>query len=170
MPSLAGCDAKDASGESIKMTWRSIWVRRVHLLKALGRDPDGARELFDESRGWAAGIAFDLRPGPDVLCPAHLSCYLDHEVLRRLPPDESQFLLKTSALEVVTLDGAVALAGSTAPGLLARVVRRALPFTPVEPNGFVLQPWFRRFLVSETQTSLAGEVVELGRRHARFLE
>ena len=81
-------------------------------------------QLMESTRGWIAAVAFNVRPdlgpmgGPDAL-----AIYLSEEVFAALPPEEQDFVLRTSMLDTVNTRGAAAMCGTSATRSGDRSVR-----------------------------------------------
>ncbi len=158
------------------------------FLDLVGAGNADSQKMFDATHGWIAGVAFALSAGDgrrgghkagqrsgrhevlgDYVSDA-LGDYVESELLAGLGPDVRDFLVTTSLLSTVSLDGAAALYGSTALSTLRRVRSMQLPITTAADRSLAYQPQFRYVLRSELLRRPADEVAAVRVRHARFLE
>lgn len=139
------------------------------LLAAHGVDAD-PRAVAEVSRGWAAGIVFDIlrvrgEPIGDGGGPGDAFFeYIGAEILDRLPADVREAVLWSAPLDLVTPERLSALGASPdGEDMFARICREHLPGTR-EPDGFRYHPRFREYLLDRLHRRPPAERSALLRR------
>lgn len=147
----------------------------AHALSAAGSTHIDPGDAMKATGGWVAGILFEAWRSADHVSgvggeadPLH--GYLSTQILDRLPPDESDFLVSTSLLDQVTTAAAEALR-IPEPGLRLRALRRRhLPVSWDSENGTMrCHPRFREYLLELLERRPAAEVRNIRQRHAALL-
>jgi LuxR family transcriptional regulator, maltose regulon positive regulatory protein len=152
------------------------------LLEGLGvaLESDELAGLWQRTEGWAAGLrlaGLSLRDHPEPRAfidrfagtDAAVGEYLFAEVLSRQPPEQREFLLRTSIVDLLNADLAHALVGSSnADHFIAQVERGGALLTPLDEHGtwHRYHPLFAELLRARLRTQLGDEVNELHRRAA----
>jgi LuxR family maltose regulon positive regulatory protein len=139
--------------------------------------------LWEHTEGWAGALrlaALPLRDHPDPGAFVEhfagddraISDYLISEVLERMPPDDREFLTRTSIVTVLNGDLADALtAGQGGHRHLADLARRGLLLSPLDRRGewYRYHALFRELLQAELRSDATALVPELHRRAALWL-
>lgn len=125
----------------------------TQLAHAAGLGDDAAAELYQRSQGWAAGLRLALGLSQRAALPAAIDRatfdYLAAEVLDRLDPELSDFLLRTSVLHELDVARCQALGeGAMVATFLAEIERLSLFVTVVDlaPHTLRLHQLFRDML------------------------
>jgi tetratricopeptide (TPR) repeat protein len=143
------------------------------LAQAGAADVDPARAV-ELTGGWVAGVLFeawrsaehDARSGEGD----PLYGYLSSQILERLPPEEREFLVATSLLDVVTVERAGALGQSEARARLASLRAKHLPvFWDAEGRSMWWNPRFREYLLDRLARRGDDKVRDLRSAHAQLL-
>lgn len=151
-------------------------------LQRKGRVPPGlAKDLFERTDGWAAGIVLLLertdregvRPrtiGRQV--PSEIIDYFGSEIFRRLDEERRNFLLKTAFLPKMTAQMAEKLTGVERAGPILSEMNRHNRFTKMYPQKepvYEYHDLFREFLLEKASGAFSGEELAGIRRSAAAL-
>jgi len=149
--------------------------------EALPHTAERARDLFERTGGWPAGLRLALaalrtrggqgqtRAGGNQLIDRHLFDYLAAEVLDDMPEALHDFLLRCAVLPELTAARAAAVSGDRrAAEWLDEIERRGLFATTLEAQErtLVLHDLFRDALLARLGQRLPGELPALLRRAA----
>ncbi|MEU4097857.1 BTAD domain-containing putative transcriptional regulator [Streptomyces sp. NPDC026673] len=122
--------------------------------------------------GWVTGVLFEgwRHARSSELDPDSLRSYVAANVFNSLSPVERTFLLHTSLLEEISVDGARAMGQENAAQVMADLRVRHLPVT-WSPDGSRMTPHpvFRDFLRVALGREDAGTRATVRRRHAELL-
>ena len=140
------------------------------------------KSLFASTEGWAAALRISAsvlsrdgcKPDSDVSAPFGVSrpfaAYLE-DMLKRLPADMVEFMLRTSILDRLTASLCEAVTGISAQqGMLDTISARQLLLEPLDSEG----RWFRyhhlmgEYLRRRLETRHRAEVVDLHRRACQW--
>jgi LuxR family maltose regulon positive regulatory protein len=140
------------------------------------------RSLFASTEGWAAALRIsasvlsrdECKADSDVSAPSGASrpfaAYLE-DMLKRLPPDMVEFMLRTSILDRLTASLCEAVTGIAAQqGMLDTISARQLLLQPLDIEG----RWFRyhhlmgEYLRRRLETRYRDEVKDLHRRACQW--
>ncbi|MGA0612108.1 LuxR C-terminal-related transcriptional regulator [Caldimonas sp. KR1-144] len=146
--------------------------------EALPQPDERARDLFERTAGWPAGLRLALAAlrtrrgavGGAQLIDRHLFDYLCAEVLDDLPAPLHDFLLRCAVLPELTERRAAAVSGDArAPEWMDEIERRGLFATALDAQErtLVLHDLFRDALQARARLHLPGELPELLRRAAQ---
>jgi LuxR family transcriptional regulator, maltose regulon positive regulatory protein len=143
-----------------------------------------AQMLLDRTEGWPAAIylaAVSLKSGEDI--PTLLkrftgesrviADFLSDEVLRRLPIEQRQFLVRTSILERMTAPLAQEVSGlGRSTGFLRELERSNLFVVPLDDRRewFRYHQLFRQMLLGELQRSEPTLIANLHRRASAWFD
>lgn len=122
--------------------------------------------------GWVTGVLFEgwRHAQSRELDPDSLRTYVAANVVNSLSLVERTFLLHTSLLEEVTVEGARALGQENAAQVMAYLRARHLPVTwSSDGSRMTPHPVFRDFLNEALQREDAKTLRAVRRRHAEFL-
>lgn len=141
-----------------------------------GTSAGRSRELLARTGGWAAGLRLSLSASPERGAPEgtdrtqrHLFDYLADEVLRDMPAELRDFLLRCAVLPELTAARCAHVTGQpNAARLLDEIERRGLFVTVLEADEptMRLHDLFRDFLEDRLQRDHAAELPALLRRAA----
>ncbi len=117
-----------------------------------------------------AGVVLACRHGaPKDARSLDLSRYITEEVLDKLPEDEQRFILDTSILDTVSLDGVQALLGWEGRQLWERVRTRHIPATTVTSRSIQYHSMLKEVLRAELVRRDASREAMLTQRYAEHL-
>ncbi|MEV4604400.1 BTAD domain-containing putative transcriptional regulator [Amycolatopsis sp. NPDC049253] len=140
------------------------------FVESSGAGPESVEQIFEQTGGWAAGVAFASRFGvgeePNL---RDLSTYFGRQVLDPLPEAEQRFLLDTSVTDAVTRDVAVALCGAEGNRLWSGLSARHLPATSRTADAIVCHSLFRTYLLRQLEDTQPERLRELRAAYARYL-
>jgi len=138
--------------------------------------------LMRHAEGWAAGlrlaaISLAARRDPDqfvghlVTEDSAVTGYLVHEVLDAQPREAREVLLGASILETVNPEAAAELTGNGQAGQILAALARANAFVqPIGGGRYRFHTLFAEMLRRRLRLESPGQVPELHRRAARWLE
>ncbi len=163
---LAGVITELRAGD---LAFTDVEVEQLLELAGLGREPVDGRRLRSLTEGWPAGVQMavlamraggDPREVIDALASTtqEASDYLANEVMNRLPPELTGFLVSICVLDEFDVQLCEAVSGQDdARGLLSRVITDDLFIYQVDLAGerFRLHPMFAAFLRARLK-SLGG--------------
>ena len=163
---LAGVITELRAGD---LAFTDVEVEQLLELAGLGREPVNGRRLRSLTEGWPAGVQMavlamraggDPREVIDALASTtqEASDYLANEVMNRLPPELTGFLVSICVLDEFDVQLCQAVSGQDdARGLLGRVITDDLFIYQVDLAGerFRLHPMFAAFLRARLK-SLGG--------------
>lgn len=139
--------------------------------------------LVAETRGWPVAIALALHslerstsassPGSRALVTRSVAEYIRSELLDPLAPEERAWLLRSSALEVVS--GSLCDAALEVTGSLARLRRYETSSVLVQPlddagTEYRYHPLLRTLLRDQLEVEMPGEAVAVAARAARWCD
>lgn len=156
----------------------------AELCRALGLDLSGAdvERLWRRTEGWVAALrlaAFSLQghvePGRFLAefagTDRAVADYLISEVLAGVPPEQREFMLRTSLVDAFDLELAGVLSGcDDAAPTIAAIERRGAPVQHVggPEDCYRYHPLFAELLRAHLRHAHPGELPELHRRAARW--
>lgn len=133
-------------------------------LRAAGLAADVVRDMYQQSKGWVAGLILMLEQGTQKGYSPDAPLVFDYfaaEILARLDQATRQFLTATSLLPTVRATSAAALTGAgDANEVLADLARRGFFVTRcggVEEHRYEYHPLLRRFLLASGNGVLGPE-------------
>jgi LuxR family transcriptional regulator, maltose regulon positive regulatory protein len=146
-------------------------------------DAEHVRRLWEHTEGWAGALrlaALPLRDHPDPGAFVEhfagddraISDYLISEVMSRMSPGDTDFLLRTSIVTVLTGELADALTGRTdGHRHLAELARGGVLIAPLDRRGewYRYHALFRELLQAELRSDAAALLPELHERAAVWL-
>jgi DNA-binding SARP family transcriptional activator len=141
-------------------------------LRAAGHDDADPARAVSATAGWVTGVLYegsrhapDRKPAPDSLLS-----YVAANIFNSLSVAERTFLLHTSLLDEVSVEGAQALGQENAAHIMAGLRARHLPVTwAADGSRMTPQPVFRDFLRVALEREDAETILEVRRRHASVL-
>ena len=139
----------------------------AEAMRLSGRPASEAAEAIRVTGGWVAGVLF--ADGAATGAPHRLSDYLTTHVLSALSRQERRFLVRTSLLDEVTSDDALALGLADAPRIMAALRGRHLPVTWPDDRTLIVSPQLRDHLRRLLDEQAPAELRRLRVRHARLL-
>ena len=139
----------------------------AEAMRLSGRPVTDAAEAIRVTGGWVAGVLFADGAAADA--PHRLRDYLTTHVLSGLSERERRFLVRTSMLDEVTIDDALALRLEDAPRIMASLRHRHLPVTWPDDRTLIVSPQLRDHLRKLLSQQDPGELKRLRLRHARLL-
>ena len=141
------------------------------------------RQLYEKTRGWAAGIVLMAKSLPDrqwssaslaPVIPSTIFDYFSSELFGKLEAPVRDFLLKTSFLPWMTAAMANAFTGNADADRILACLQRKNLFTEKssdDPPTYRYHALFHRFLIAQAADTLGAETgAELKRRAARVLQ
>jgi len=132
-----------------------------------GRPVSDAAEALRLTGGWVAGVLFADGTAVDARC--RLRDYLTTHVLSGLSEQERRFLVRTSLLDEVTSDDALALGLADAPRIMAALRRRHLPVSWPDDRTLIVSPQLSDHLRTLLAQLAPADLKRLRLRHARLL-
>ncbi|MFD7874703.1 BTAD domain-containing putative transcriptional regulator [Streptomyces sp. NPDC059766] len=141
-------------------------------LRTVGHVDVNPAQAVAATGGWVTGVLFEgwRHARPCELDPASLRSYVAANVFNSLSPAERTFLLQTSLLEEVTVEGAQALGQENAAQVMVDLRARHLPVTwSSDGSRMTPHPVFRDFLQEALGREDARTVGLVRRRHAEVL-
>lgn len=141
-------------------------------LRAQGQSEVDPARAVAATGGWVTGVLFEgwslARSGD--LDPESLRSYVAENIFNSLTLAERTFLLHTSLLDEISVEGARALGQENAAHTMAILRRRHLPVT-WSGDGVCMtsRPVFRDFLQAALEQEDARTISEVRRRHAEVL-
>ena len=139
----------------------------AEAMRLSGRAASDAAEAIRVTGGWVAGVLFAGGAATDA--PHRLHDYLTTHVLSGLPEQERRFLVRTSVLDEVTVDDALALKLEDTPRLMASLRGRHLPVTWPDDRTLIVSPQLRDHLQQLLAEQDPAELKRIRLRHARLL-
>jgi LuxR family maltose regulon positive regulatory protein len=151
-------------------------------LQRKGKVPPGlAKDLFEQTDGWAGGLVLLLgrsdreRVEPRAIgkqVPAEIIDYFGSEIFRRLDEGRRNFLMKTALLPRMTASMAAKLTGDERAGPILSEMNRHNQFTKKylqKESVYEYHDLFREFLLEKAADALSGEELARIRKAAATL-
>lgn len=139
----------------------------AEAMRQSGRPTSDAADAIRVTGGWVAGVLFADGVATDA--PHRLRDYLTMHVLSGLSEQERRFLVCTSMLDEVTIDGAAALELEDAPRIMASLRHRYLPVAWPDGRTLIVSPQLRDHLQELLDQQDPDELRQLRLRYARLL-
>lgn len=141
-------------------------------LESIGRADADLDGVLAATGGWVTGVLFEgwSVPGAGPIDPDSVRAYVSANIFESLTPVEQAFLVHTSVLGEVTIDGARALGQDNAAQIVARLRQRHLPVAwSADRQRLTPHPVFRDFLRAALDSQDVATRDEVRRRHAEVL-
>ncbi|WP_344114054.1 BTAD domain-containing putative transcriptional regulator [Nocardioides humi] len=141
-------------------------------LVSVGREDADPDRVLAATGGWVTGVLFEgwARPEAGPTDPDSVRAYVSANIFGSLTPAEQTFLVHTSLLGEVTIDGARSLGQANAAQLVARLRQRHLPVTwSADRQRLTPHPVFRDFLRATLDSEDATTRDQVRRRYAEVL-
>ncbi|GAW47990.1 uncharacterized protein PD653_1110 [Nocardioides sp. PD653] len=141
-------------------------------LEALGQQGVDAQLAVAATGGWVTGIVFNSWSveSNSAADAETIRSYLTQNMFNALTADEQSFLMRTSLLDEVTVDGARALGQGNAAQVMASLRTRHLPMSwAADGDRVTPHPIFREYLVSMLEREDEEVLTTLRHQHAKLL-
>ena len=157
-----------------ELTLSSEEVRELMAVSGPGPVDDTiARQISETTRGWPVAVALATDGITEVgELHSRLSRFLGEEVLARLPDDVRDFLVRTSALEVLNAEQCAAMLEDIAAPMVSEMIDRlptlSIPLTVITPSPMELRihPLVREHIQSRLASADAGGYARMHGRAA----
>jgi DNA-binding SARP family transcriptional activator len=169
---LGSTSERDRVGELVESDLAFDANEAAAALRAAGQPDVDPVQAVAATGGWVTGVLFEgwRHARSRELDPDSLRTYVAANIFNSLSPVEKTFLLHTSLLDEISVEGARALGQENAARILTDLRARHLPVAwSQDCSRMTPHPVFRDFLREALEREDAKTLAEVRRRHAEVL-